>query len=263
MLIFAEAILGNHLLGHADHDAVAGRRKAEAFAVVLGIGAARFGACLALTTHHKADIRVARVVVLLLGENLSPVGQQVREVVPLAVAAGNPLGHRVGVVERGGPLGLRGLDPEDLPLATAHDNRRRGLQGQRYAFACGVVVAERLGQGGGYEVVAAVATSSRGESNNRVVGVVKPIVANHAVHRGHGSRREGCQRYGGGGLLVVVTTFGEVGTALHQALKATFGEVVGIALQISGAHRAYDNLHHQTGRFGRGLQADREQQQYG
>ena len=78
------------------------------------------------------------------------------------------------------------------------------------------------------------------EPDRFIDDVVPPTGRNHAMRRGHRSRGERGQRYGGRSLLIVVGTFREAGAALCQTQKSARAELAPVTVDVVRTHGAYD-----------------------
>ena len=260
--ILSEFVLGDELLGKTQHGRIAGRRPEQPLVVILqhepsAFGTGRFTALAPLL--GKDDLQVARVDIAFAVEQRPPLRGGVGEVVALVVAAVDPFGNPGGIVERGDPVAPYGIEPEDLAAAAGQHDGRGCFGGDGCRAAFGVLPAEGLRKRGCHEMVGSRAFAPVGERDDAVRGVVHPPVADYAVGRGQGARRERGQRDGGGGLLEIVAAVRIDRAALHQAAESPFAEVGVVAPEILGAHRPDNDLDDQPGRLGAEAPGGREE----
>ena len=88
------------------------------------------------------------------------------------------------------------------------------------------------------------------QPHGTVVHIVVPDGADYSVCRRHGARREGCKRDRGGGLLAVIPALRVADPIVGQTAEAPLPEIGHVTVEVVGPHRADDDLHDKTGRFG-------------
>ena len=158
---------------------------------------------------------------------------------------------------RAGPSRLQRLHPIHLARAARHDYGRERIDGYGGYAAAGVVQRRGVAYGLRREVAGRISARPAAvihalllgvvdERHRLVAHIVEPSVGHHAVRRRHRSRRDGCERHGGSGLHIVVRGVGEYRAALGEASESSVREVSGVTVEIVGAHRAYDDVHHKT-----------------
>jgi hypothetical protein len=180
-----------------------------------------------------------------------PLGVGVDEVVALAVAADDPVGKLLGIVARALPVAAQRVEPVGVAAAPCRHHGRGSLGGHRHDPAVGRLFLQRLGERRCHEVIGAGTLPACRERHGGVVGIIAPAVADDAVRRGHGARRERGQRDGRDGLLVVVAAVGVADASFREAEEAPLFEVLGVAFEVSGTHRPDDDLDDEPGPGGR------------
>ena len=268
--VLAQPHLREQLLGESQRDCVARGRVEHPFDAGGDVRCRLFGLDRRQTVAFAAQVfgfvevddRALRVAVALAGVFQFPREGNVSQNLAAEVVFSGPHGQRFGIERRGDPVGARGVHPEYVTRVPACHDGRCGVERHGGDEALGRALLEAFAQRRGHQIAgrtvadAGVAVDAhRGavldEFHDVVVHVIDPPLGDDAVYRRVGSRGERGERNGGRGMQVVVMALGIEGAAAYEPQESLVGEVVGVAVQVFGAHRTDDDLYDQPRRFGR------------